>query len=300
MKRHFLSAADLSPNSINFLLQRCFYFSNQSLPPQILNHHVVANLFFENSTRTRFSFEIAQKKLGAICINFQEQNSSLSKGESFYDTLKTLESLGVNIAVIRHSSEHLIESVKDKINFSLINAGSGKNQHPSQALLDLFTIKQHFNRLDGLKIAICGDIIHSRVANSFCQMMQHFDSQIYLCGPELLLPSQVAMNSKIKLAKIDNIIDQIDVIMMLRMQLERHLHIEIDQGNYLDLYGLNKSRAKKLKPDAIIMHPAPVNRGIEIDGDLIESKQSKIYQQSKNGVYARMAIMEWVLTGEEK
>lgn len=294
--RHYLNSSQFDKNTLLSLLDKTSFFSQNSNPNQSLTNTIVANLFFENSTRTRFSFEIAAKKLGAHTINFEEKNSSLAKGESFYDTMKTLESLGVNMAVVRHSSDHLIGEVEDKTAIQLINAGSGKSQHPSQSLLDLFTIMQEFKTLDGLKIAICGDIKHSRVANSFCQMMNHFNSDIYLCGPEQLLPL-VQLSSKTQSAILDDIINEVDVLMLLRVQLERHEELEIDRSEYLNQFGLTHERLKKMKQSAIFMHPAPINREIEIDGNLVEHPKSRIYQQSRNGVFARMAIFDWLKQG---
>jgi aspartate carbamoyltransferase catalytic subunit len=202
------------------------------------------------------------------------------------------------MSVVRHSDDYALSSIADRFNMSLINAGTGKLEHPSQALLDLFTIQQEFQQLEGLKIAICGDIKHSRVASSFIQLMQYFPkTQIYLSGPDYFLPSNIPHNCKS--AAIDDVIDQLDVIMLLRVQLERHQGIAVEE-NYLNKYGLNRERQKRMNTKSIIMHPAPVNRGTEIESDLVEHAQSRILRQSQNGVFARMAILDYLWTQKRR
>jgi aspartate carbamoyltransferase catalytic subunit len=289
---HFLAANHIDFSLLQLLLQKTQFYSEQKYFPKMLEHVTVANLFFENSTRTRCSFEIAAKKLGAHVINLDVNHSSMTKGETILDTLLTLESLGVDISVVRHSEENILNDVASKLKMSLVNAGTGKLEHPSQALLDLFTIQQEFKTLNGLNIAICGDIKHSRVATSFIQMMSLFhNSKIFLCGPNYFLPTSIPANCET--SNIDQIIDQIDVVMLLRVQIERHQGIELEQ-NYLNKYGLTHERQKKMHAKSIIMHPAPVNRGVEIEHDLVQHAQSRILKQSENGVFARMAILDYI------
>lgn len=257
---------------------------------------IIATIFFENSTRTRFSFEVAAKKLGAHVLNFSATESSVSKGESLYDTLKTFESLGVNTAIIRHKDDNYINDIKDKFNYNIINAGAGKFEHPSQSLLDLFTIKEEFKTFNNLTVTICGDINSSRVAKSNIKAFEKLGVKVLLCGPELLLPNESNLPAHCSIANLDQAISQSDVVMFLRVQHERHEAFELDIKNYNADFGLNNQRVKRLKPEAIIMHPGPVNRDIEILSDLVEHPQSRIFKQIENGVFTRMAILDWLHT----
>lgn len=279
-------------------MERAHFFSsqikNKKQLPNSLDQKVIANLFFENSTRTKFSFEVAAKRLGAHVLNFTGESSSLSKGESLYDTLKTFESLGVDTAIIRHSDDNYIEKIKDTFLFNVINAGAGKKEHPSQSLLDLFTIQQEFGTLENLTITICGDIKSSRVASSNIDALKFFNCKINLCGPQELMPDQSSLDRHCRLSQIDEVIEQSDVVMLLRVQHERHAAFELDIEHYNELFGLNDSRIKKMKKNAIIMHPGPVNRDVEILSHLVEHDKSRIFKQMENGVYTRMAILEWI------
>ena len=289
----------MSANQILSLFERASYFSHlietKARIPKFLEDKVVANLFFENSTRTRFSFEVAAKRLGATVLNFDAESSSMRKGETLYDTLKFFEAIGIDIGIIRHSDDSYIETLKDKHRFSIINAGAGKNEHPSQSLLDLYTIEQEFKKLDGLTITICGDIASSRVAKSNIDALEKFNCKINLCGPEDLLPSAKQIPEHCRLAKIDDVLPDSDVAMFLRVQHERHNLYELNIDNYNRDFGLNSQRIKNLKPSGIIMHPGPFNRDVEISTELIEHEQSRIFKQKENGVYVRMAILEWIL-----
>lgn len=295
MIKHFLTLEELSTQEILALLERAQYFhKTQNIHNNLLlQNKIVANVFFEPSTRTRSSFEIAAKKLGAHVINFSPENSSVKKGETIYDTLKTLESLGANCLVVRHADDHIFDGLQNKFQIPLINAGAGKFEHPSQGLLDLLTLSQEFKTLKGLNIAICGDILHSRVAGSLMVLAKKFEMNLFVCGPEALLPTKLPASAK--KAKLDEVISKIDVLMLLRVQLERHEGLDLDAKNYLKDFGLNTERIKKLSPKAIIMHPGPFNRGIEIDDSLIEHSQSRIFKQMSNGVFARMSILETML-----
>lgn len=286
-------SSDLTKDDILSILDRAQYFSQNS-PDYLLNNTLIANLFFENSTRTRFSFEVAEKRMGARIINFEAGSSSLSKGESLEDTLKTLQALGVQMAVIRHSDDHFFAELKDKLKINLINAGAGKREHPTQGLLDLLTIQQEFGTLDGLKIAIAGDIKYSRVAGSLIGYMKNFNSEVHLCGPEMLLPTEDELDSHCRISKLDDILPELDVLVLLRIQTERHSEMIIKKEEYLPLHGLTVEREKKMKKNSIIMHPAPVNRGVEIDAELVECERSRIFKQMSNGVFARMAVLEWL------
>jgi aspartate carbamoyltransferase catalytic subunit len=282
------------------ILERASFFShllkNKKAIPQILQGKIVANLFFEHSTRTKFSFEVAVKRLGGDTLNFDAESSSMSKGETLEDTLSTFNALGIDIGIIRHSDDSYIDAVKEKYNFSIINAGAGKFEHPSQSLLDLYTIQEHFQTLENLTITICGDISTSRVASSFIKAMKHFNSKIYLSGPQELMPKECDLPNYCQIKDIDKAMAQSDVVMFLRVQHERHKLFELNIDHYNKSFGLNDTRIKLLKPNAIIMHPGPFNRDVEIASHLIEHKQSKIFKQKENGVYTRMAILEWIVS----
>jgi aspartate carbamoyltransferase catalytic subunit len=281
-------------------MERASYFSQKikSKEPfeKTLQDQVIANLFFEHSTRTRFSFEVAAKRLGASVLNFDAENSSIAKGETLYDTLKTFEALGIDVGIIRHSDDSYIESLKETHAFSIINAGAGKFEHPSQSLLDLYTILDEFKTLENLTITICGDISNSRVAKSNIEALKKFNSKIILSGPEDLLPKKSELDDHCEVMNFDDAIKCSDVVMLLRVQHERHSLYDLDTTTYNKDYGLNDERIMLMKPNAIIMHPGPFNRDVEISSQLVEHKQSRIFKQKENGVYTRMAILEWILS----
>jgi aspartate carbamoyltransferase catalytic subunit len=302
MIKHFLSLASFSSLDLQTLINRANYFSFHQQQPDkthhLLQHKIIANVFYEPSTRTRCSFEIAAKRLGAEVVNFVPENSSVKKGETVYDTLKTLESLGVDSIVLRHADDNVLDLLHGKFGLPLINAGAGKNEHPSQGLLDLITLYQEFGKLQGLKIAICGDIKHSRVAGSLIIAAEKFGMEVYLCGPESLLPR--IHKDFIKKVNVDQILPEVDAVMILRIQLERHQGLELNATDYNKQFGLTLERVNNMKRDAIILHPGPFNRGIEIDDEVVEHWQSRIFKQMTNGVFARMAILEWALSGSNK
>lgn len=302
MIKHFLSLSSFSHSDLLSLVHRAQFFSLHQNQPDKINHllkdKIFANVFYEPSTRTRCSFEIAAKKLGADVVNFVPENSSVKKGETVYDTLKTLESLGVNGIVFRHSDDHILDQLQPLLKTPLISAGAGKYEHPSQGLLDLLTLYQEFGKLEGLKVAVCGDIKHSRVAGSLMVASKIFNFQVYLCGPESLLPAVTDKN--IQQAEFDKILGSVDAVMMLRIQLERHESLELDSKSYHHNFGMNQKRQLSMNPKAIILHPGPFNRGVEISDDMVEHPQSRIFKQMNNGVAARMAILEWAMSGSVK
>lgn len=237
---------------------------------------------------------MAAKRLGAHVLNFSAAQSSVSKGETLYDTLKTFESLGVDTAIIRHKDDNYINDIKDKFKFKVINAGAGKYEHPSQSLLDLFTIYEEFKSFENLTVTICGDITSSRVAKSNITALSKLGVKINLCGPKLLLPNQKELPDNCFISKLDDAVKESDAVMFLRVQHERHEAFELDINDYNKTYGLNHDRVKMLKDSAIIMHPGPVNRDVEILSELVEHSQSRIFKQMENGVYTRMAILDWL------
>jgi aspartate carbamoyltransferase catalytic subunit len=256
----------------------------------LLQGRFVANMFFENSTRTRFSFEVAEKRLGAEVLNFSAAASSVEKGESIYDTVRTLESMGIDAGVIRLKPTGVLQELADKIKVPLINAGDGNNEHPTQGLLDLYTMRKHFGTIKGLSVAIIGDILHSRVARSNLWGLQAMGAQVRFCAPPSMQAPELAQYAPY--ITMEEALHA-DVVMMLRVQLERHERGMLDSAEeYRAEYGLTVDRAARMAPHAIIMHPAPVNRGVEIDDELVEHEKSKIFTQMSHGVPIRMAVLE--------
>lgn len=302
MIKHFLSLSSIPNSHILSLIDRAVFFSLQKNQPDkfhhLLKNKIVANIFYEPSTRTRISFEVAAKKLGADVVNFTPENSSVKKGETVYDTLKTLENLEIDALILRHSDDHIFDSLQNKISKPIINAGAGKFEHPSQGLLDLVTLYQEFGKLEGLKVAVCGDIKYSRVAGSLFVAAKKFGMKIFICGPKILMPDEYD-STYIQQIDFDEAITQVDAVMMLRIQLERHIGLELDAKSYHQEFGLTLSRVEKMKDHAIIMHPGPFNRGIEISDEVVEHSKSRIFKQVNNGVFARMAILEWIINKGE-
>lgn len=293
-ERSLLGLKDLSADEINSILNRAAYWDarEEKMIP-VLKDSFVANMFFENSTRTRFSFEMAEKRLGAQVLNFAAAASSVEKGESIYDTVRTLESMGIDAGVIRLKPIGMLAELAKKVSVPLVNAGDGNNEHPTQALLDLYTMKQQFGELSGLKVSIIGDIQHSRVARSNLWALQKFGAEVKLCAPQNMQAPELSAYAPY--VTMDEALCA-DVVMMLRVQLERH-HVGIFSSteDYRMQYGLTEERAGRLAPHALIMHPAPVNRGVEIDDAVVEHPQSRIFKQMQNGVPIRMAVMERAL-----
>ena len=284
-----LTTADLTVEKINSLLIAADEFSKgKVLKPT--KEIYVSNLFFEDSTRTKTSFDIAERKLGLQVVPFDVTSSSVNKGESLYDTVKTLQSLGVNLLVIRHKEDQFYKELKE-IDLPIINGGDGTGNHPSQTLLDLMTIHQEFVKFKGLKIGIVGDVKHSRVANSNAVALRKMGAKVYFSGPEKWFDEGAIINGTY--LSIDDLVKEVDVLMLLRIQHERHDEkTKISLNNYHKKFGLTLDREKTMKENAIIMHPAPINRGVEIHDDLVESPRSRIFQQMRNGVFARMAILK--------
>lgn len=250
----------------------------------------VSNLFFENSTRTKTSFDVAERKLGLEVVPFDVTHSSVNKGESLYDTVKTLESIGVNLVVIRHKQNEYYKELSG-LNIPVINGGDGTGNHPSQCLLDLLTIKEEFGSFEGLKVGIVGDVKHSRVANSDAEALRKLGAKVYFSGPENWFDEGALINGTY--LQLDQLVKEVDVLMLLRIQHERHdSKMSFSAEEYHKKYGLTKEREKLMKPNAIILHPAPINRGVEIDTELVECERSRIFKQMENGVYARMAILK--------
>ncbi|WP_305883382.1 aspartate carbamoyltransferase catalytic subunit [Brevibacillus ruminantium] len=299
--RHLVGIKDLSKDTINSLLERAEYWAQRpGVQSESLRGRFVANLFFEASTRTRFSFEVAQKRLGAHVLNFIPETSSTVKGETILDTVRTLEDMGVEAAVIRTKKDGLFQELADQVKVQLINAGDGTNEHPTQCLLDLLTMQQQFGKLEGLSVAIIGDLRHSRVLGSHLHALPKMGAQLMLAGPSTMMPQAEVIPAGVKTVEIDEAIKTADVVMMLRVQLERHTNsLFISKEEYHQAHGLTLERVQMMKPEAVIMHPAPVNRGVEIHTDLVDCERSLIHKQVTNGVAARMAVMEALMKGSE-
>ena len=262
----------------------------------------VINLFFESSTRTRFSFELAAKRLSADALNLNVSVSSVGKGESLIDTARNLESMNPDIIVVRHSAagapRMLVDYCRD---CSILNAGDGMHEHPTQALLDAYTILEHKASLNGLKVAIVGDISHSRVARSNTLLLSKAGAEVSICGPPTLIPAECEHLGGRVTYHLREAIEGADVVMMLRTQLERQSEVFYPSvKEYFALYGLNVERMKWAKADAIVMHPGPINRGVEIDPDLADGPYSVILEQVNNGVAVRMAILYLLLGADEE
>ncbi|MEK8129751.1 aspartate carbamoyltransferase catalytic subunit [Paenibacillus filicis] len=293
--KHLLGTKGLSESELISILDRAAYW--EQYPVKVTGHlqgRFVANMFFENSTRTRFSFEVAEKRLGAEVLNFAAAVSSVQKGESIYDTVRTLESMGIDAGVIRMKPNGLLQELASKIKVPLINAGDGNSEHPTQALLDLYTMRKQFGEFKGLKVAIIGDIQHSRVARSNLWALQTLGAQVSFCAPPTMRAEELAEHAPY--VTMDQAL-QSDVVMMLRVQLERHEGTVFGSPEeYRAAYGLTAERASKMAPHAIIMHPAPFNRNVEIDDELVECEKSRIFEQMSHGVPIRMAVIERALS----
>lgn len=247
---------------------------------------IVANIFFEPSTRTQYSFNTAQLKLDCKVINFNPECSSLKKGETFYDTVKTFESFGTDALVIRHTENEYYNQLRG-FDIPVINAGDGTGNHPTQSLLDLMTIKEEFGGFEGLRVAIVGDIMHSRVAHTNIDVMSRLGMEICTSGPKELC------EQRFPYMEFEKAVQEMDIIMLLRVQHERHQVAGMTHtSSYNEQYGLNAERVAKMKPGAIIMHPAPFNRGVEISNEVVECEKSRIFRQVKNGVFTRMAVLK--------
>ena len=306
--RHLLSIADISKIEATNILDTAELLSRASDGPMkklpTLRGKTIVNLFAEDSTRTRISFEAAAKRLSADVINFSAKGSSVSKGESLKDTAQTLQAMGADAVIIRHNASGAAHTLAANkwMSGSVINAGDGTHEHPSQALLDAFTIRKHLGHgaedLSGLHIAIVGDVLHSRVARSNVLLLTKLGATVTLVAPPTLLPVGVETWPVNISYSLDNVIESVDAVMMLRLQLERMSESFFPNAReYSRYFALNSDRVKMMKQKAIIMHPGPMNRGLEITAESADSARSVILDQVKNGVSVRMAILYVLLAG---
>jgi aspartate carbamoyltransferase catalytic subunit len=294
-EKHLLGLKGVPADEITAIMNRAAFW--EQYPAKVtasLQGKFVANMFFENSTRTRFSFEVAQKRLGAQVLNFSAAASSVQKGESIYDTVRTLESMGIDAGIVRLKPQGVLQELADKVKIPLINAGDGNNEHPTQALLDFYTMRKHFGEIRGLTVSIIGDIKHSRVARSNLWGLLALGANVKFCAPANMQAPELA--EFVSYVSMEEAL-KADVVMMLRVQLERHEDgLFNSTAEYREQYGLTVERAAKMPSHSIIMHPAPVNRNVEIDDELVECERSKIFTQIGNGVPIRMAVIERALS----
>ncbi|GAB3669301.1 aspartate carbamoyltransferase catalytic subunit [Actinocorallia lasiicapitis] len=304
MKRHLISAADLTRDDALLVLDTAEELAQiagrsvKKLPT--LRGRTVVNLFFEDSTRTRISFEAAAKRLSADVINFSAKGSSVSKGESLKDTALTLEAMGADAVVIRHGASGAPYRLADWVNGNVVNAGDGTHEHPTQALLDAFTMRRHLGDLEGRKITIVGDVLHSRVARSNVLLLSTLGAEVTLVAPPTLLPVSVGSWPCQVSYDLDSTLPKSDAIMMLRVQKERMNAAYFPTvREYSRRYGLSTERFAQLPDHAIVMHPGPMNRGVEIAAEVADSPRSTIVEQVGNGVSVRMAVLYLLLGGSE-
>ena len=307
--KHLLSTNDLTREEAIQILDTAQELARVSDGPMkklpTLRGRTIVNLFYEDSTRTRISFEAAAKRLSADVINFSAKGSSVSKGESLKDTALTLQAMGADAVIIRHNASGAAKRLADSqwTNGSVINAGDGTHEHPSQALLDAFTIRKHLGHgsqdLSGIKVAIVGDVLHSRVARSNVQLLDKLGAKVFLVAPPTLLPVGVENWPATVSFDLDKILPEVDAVMMLRVQMERMSDSFFPSAReYSRYFGLNQERLGKLKSASIVMHPGPMNRGLEITAESADSARSVIVEQVSNGISVRMAILYLLLAGE--
>jgi aspartate carbamoyltransferase catalytic subunit len=302
-RKDFLGLYNVSAEEINEILDTAVAMKDiltrtvKKVPT--LRGKTVINLFYEPSTRTKFSFNLAAKRLSADVMSISKSSSSIAKGESLLDTAKTMEVMGADVVVIRHSAPGAAKFLADNISASVLNAGDGAHAHPTQALLDIYSIKEKLAKISGLKVLIVGDIAHSRVARSNIWGLNKLGAEVSVAGPQTLLPREINKMGVKVYNNLDKALESVDVVNILRIQMERQesgLFPSIRE--YREIYGMNEERLQRIGKKALIMHPGPMNRGIEIDSSVADSSQSVITEQVKNGVAIRMALL-YLLAGRE-
>lgn len=288
--KNLFNLSSLSVEEITAILDRAQQFS-EGVKSDAAKGKVIASLFFEPSTRTQNSYSMAVMRLGGQVITFNTAVSSMTKGETFYDTVKVFESLGCDAAIIRHSENEYYNQLKN-IKMPILSGGDGTGNHPTQSLLDLLTIRQEFGKFEGLKVCIVGDIVHSRVAHTDIEVMKRFGMEVYTSGPDEF------KEEGFNYIDFDTAVKEMDVLILLRIQHERlESEMVMSKEDYNKQFGLNAERVAAMKDHAIIMHPAPFNRGVEIDDECVECSKSRIFKQMSNGVFVRMAAVERALIG---
>ncbi|KQQ91455.1 aspartate carbamoyltransferase catalytic subunit [Aureimonas sp. Leaf324] len=303
-RRHLLGIAGLSLPDIHTLMDLAEREIAVSLgrdkKKAALKGRTQINLFFEASTRTQASFELAGKRLGADVMNMSVANSSVKKGETLIDTAMTLNAMRPDILVVRHHAAGAVALLSQKVGCSVVNAGDGAHEHPTQALLDALTIRRRKGRVARLSVAICGDVLHSRVARSNILLLNALGADVRVVGPSTLLPNGIEQMGVRVFRDMDRGLEDADVVMMLRLQRERMEGSSVPSvREYFRLFGLDAQRLSRAKPDALVMHPGPMNRGVEIASEVADGPQSVIEEQVEMGVAVRMAVMEWMMGNEE-
>jgi aspartate carbamoyltransferase catalytic subunit len=301
---HLLGIDDLTADEVTSILDTAAGLADVAARPikkvPVLRGRTVCNLFYEDSTRTRISFELAAKRLSADVLNFSARGSSVSKGESLKDTALTLEAMGVDAIVIRHSMSGAPRQLTRWVGAKVVNAGDGAHQHPTQALLDLYTIRAHLGRIEGVRVAVCGDIEHSRVARSLVQALTLLGAEVTLVGPPTLLPLHAATWGVTVSHDLDAVLPKLDVLYLLRVQSERmHRQHFPSAREYARIWGVDRDRMARLPEGAIVLHPGPMNRGVEISADVADTHARVITDQVRNGIAVRMAVLYLLLGGEE-
>ncbi len=294
-QRHLLGIEGLERTELEQLLSRAHQYRDGHVGGRHLVGRVVANVFYEPSTRTRSSFEVAAAGLGAHVLNWSVTGSSASKGETLVDTAKNIAALGVSIIVVRHQSSGAAALVARSVGCAVVNAGDGQHEHPSQALLDAYTLWRRWGSLEGKRVAIVGDILHSRVARSNLHCMKALGARLVFCGPPTMLPVGLSELGVDVTTELDSALDGADAVMMLRIQKERQSDALFPSAaEYHRRWGLTSERAAALKQDAVVLHPGPVNRGLELSPDVADGQRSLILEQVENGVAVRKAVLEAV------
>ena len=295
--QHMLAISDFSPSEISAILDLAQHYAEhgKSLTGEqkVLAGQTQVNLFFENSTRTQSSFEIAGKRLGADVMNMAIATSSVAKGETLIDTAMTINAMNPDFLVVRHQSSGAVELLAQKVSCAVLNAGDGQHEHPTQALLDALTIHRHFGKLEGLIVAICGDILHSRVARSNIHLLSRMGARVRVVAPSTLLPTGIGNFGVEVFRNMADGLRDADVVMMLRLQLERMSGAFVPSlREFYQFYGLTEEKLGHARPNALVMHPGPMNRGVEIDSSVADGAQSVIREQVEMGVAVRMAVMD--------
>lgn len=304
--KHLLGIRDLHPKDIQLILDTASQFKEVLQRPikkvPSLRDVTIVNLFYENSTRTRISFELAEKRLSADIINFTSSGSSVSKGETLLDTVNNILSMKVDMVVMRHSASGAPHFLAKHIPAAIVNAGDGINEHPTQALLDAFSIRENLGSLEGKKVVLVGDIMHSRVALSNIYLLKKMGAEVMVAGPPTLIPVYIQQAFDVRVEyNLKKALEWCDVANILRIQLERQNQVLFSSLREYNLaYGVKKSLLDGLNKEILIMHPGPINRGVELDSDAADSKQSIILQQVENGVAVRMAVLYLLAGGREK
>ena len=304
---HLLGIEGLTPPDLNYLLDLSNQFSvhldkKNTEKLNYLKNKICINLFFENSTRTRTSFELAGKKLGADMLNISVASSAIKKGETLIDTAMTLNAMQPDVLVVRHQDAGAVKLLSEKVNCGVINAGDGPHEHPTQALLDALTIKKRKGKISGLKVAICGDVMHSRVARSNIHLLNTLGAEVRVIGPATLIPKNIESLGVKVFYEMKSGLKNVDIIIMLRLQLERMSGSFVPSiREYFRFYGLDREKLNFADANALILHPGPMNRGVEIDSELADDlDRSAIFEQVQMGVAVRMACLKTIVENKEK